>query len=115
MEEILKTIAELPTETIETFIKISYIGVAMFVGTYLFVSLTDAIYETALEKGWRRHKLKFLSNEDIELINEYLTAGIYNDYQIGKIVINAYQKEKDLKKFKKQRWQKVKDFFKFKK
>ena len=114
MEEILKTIAELPPETIETFMAISNFGFLIYMIMFMLMSLAEAIYETTLEKRWRRKALKFLSNEDIELISNYLDT-IYSENAIGKIVVNAYKKEEDLKKFRKQRWQKVKDFFKFKK
>lgn len=88
--------------------------VPVMVLSFVLASLAECLMESAMESRWRRKSLKFLSNEDIELISNYLDT-IYSENTIGKIVVNAYKREEDLKKFRKQRWQKVKDFFKFKK
>ena len=107
MKEILETIAALPPETIEIFIAISNLGFLIYMIMFILMSLAEAIYETALEKRWRRNKLKFLSNEDIELINYYLD-GYYSTTPIGEVITKAYKKDTELKAFRKQ---KRKEFF----
>lgn len=81
---------------------------------FLAVSLAECLAESAAEKQWRRKALKFLSNEDIELIRYYFDT-YYSESNIGKVIVNAYKKEEDLKKFRKQRWERFKNFFRFKK
>lgn len=88
--------------------------VPVMVLAFVLASLAETLMEAAAEKRWRRKALKFLSDEDIQLINYYLD-GYYPTTPIGEVILNAYKRDMKLKAFRKQRWQKVKDFFKFKK
>ncbi len=114
MKEILETIAALPPETIEIFIAISNFGFLIYLIMFMLMSLAEAIYETALEKRWRRNSfIKYLDEDDIALINyhlsdTYLTSIHCQETIIGRIIVNAYQDKEDLKKFRKQ---KRKEFF----
>lgn len=74
---------------------------------FLLSSLAECLMESAMEKQWRRKSLKFLSNEDIQLIN-YKLDTYYAENDIGKIIVNAYKKDAELKAFRKQ---KRKEFF----
>lgn len=103
MKEILETIAALPPETIEIFIAISNFGFLIYMIMFMLMSLAEAIYETALEKRWRRNSfIKYLDNEDIELIDRYIQSH-FNDRCIGEVIINAYQKKTKLKALRKQK------------
>ena len=74
---------------------------------FVLSSLAECLMESAMEKQWRRKSLKFLSNEDIELINYYLD-GYYSTTPIGEVITKAYKKDTELKAFRKQ---KRKEFF----
>ena len=87
-------------------------GLSMFWWIGLLISIFELIYETALEKKWRRNNLKFLSNEDIELINYKLNT-YYAENDIGKIIVNAYKNQNDLKTFRKENKKKFFNKLKF--
>lgn len=97
---------------LETFAYGMGYGLAMFWVFGLLISLFDLVYETTLEKMWRRNKLKFLSVEDIELINYKLNT-YYAENDIGKIIVNAYKNQNDLKTFRKENRKKFWNKFKF--
>ena len=74
---------------------------------YLIFSLTECLLQTALDKKWRRKSfIKHLDNEDIELINYHLSNNC-QETAIGKIIVNAYNKDIELKKLRKEQWKKL--------
>lgn len=89
-------------------------GISYFFIMSILISIFDLIYETALEKRWRKNSfIKYLDEDDIRLINyylsdTYLTSIHCQETAIGRIILNAYQDKEDLKKFRKQR---RKEFF----
>lgn len=74
--------------------------------SYFLSMISIYLIESAMEKQWRRKELKFLSNEDIKILNNYLKedAPIFD---IGIIIKNAHIKEKELRKIKKEWWKKL--------
>lgn len=86
---------------------------------FFIVNLAEYLWELAMEKQWRRKSfIKYLDNEDIELINyhlsnTYLTSIHCQETAIGKIIVNAYNKDIELKKLKKQRRKEFFDKLKF--
>lgn len=81
---------------------------------FFMVSLAECLLEWAMEKQWRRKSfIKHLDNEDIELINyylsdTYLTSINCQETVIGRVILNAYEKDIKLKKIRKEQWNKLK-------
>ena len=86
---------------------------------FLMVSLAEYLFEWAMEKQWRRKSfIKHLDNKDIEIINyylsdTYLTSINCQETVIGRVILNAYNKDIELKKLRKQRRKKFFDKLKF--
>lgn len=72
-------------------------GGIIFLGTFLIFSLLSLIYETANEKWYRRNRLKFIETDDISTLIYYLKQN-YPAETIGKFIINAYEKDKEIKR-----------------
>lgn len=85
----------------------------VMISSFLFASLAECLMEWAMEKQWRRKSfIKYLNCEDIELINyhlsnTYLTSIHCQETAIGKIIVNAYNKDIELKKLRKEKWKKI--------
>ncbi len=81
---------------------------------YLIFTLAEYLLQTAFEKQWRRKSfIKYLDNEDIEMINyylsdTYLTSINCQETVIGRVILNAYNKDIELKKIRKEQWNKLK-------
>lgn len=73
---------------------------------FLLSSLAECLMEWAMEKQWRRKNLKFISNDDIEVLNDYLEKDL-SCFEIGGIVKTAYKKEEALRRIRKGWWKKL--------
>ena len=80
--------------------------VPIMVFSYLIISLVDCLMEWAMDNRWRRKNLKFLSNDDIIVLNDYLEKDL-SCFEIGEIVKTAYKKEETLKRIRKGWWKKL--------
>ena len=106
MVEILKSIGELPTDTIAVIQAIAMMGIWMHLIAMLAASLIYGFLDMIDYKKWRKENLKFLSDDDITLLNDYLEEDrCYSD--IGEIVSNAYRKDKELKRIRKGWWKRL--------
>ncbi len=79
---------------------------------FLMASLAECLSEWAMGKRWRRKSfIKYLDNEDIEIIdsllsNSYAKSINCQKEEIGNIIVNAYEKDIKLKKIRKEKWKK---------
>lgn len=77
----------------------------MFLGFFI-AGIAEALSEWAMDNRWRRKNLKFLSNDDIAVLNDYLEKDI-SCFEIGEIVKTAYKKEESLRRIRKGWWKKL--------
>lgn len=106
MIEILKSLEHLPVETIEVMQAIMAMGVFIYLLSWFVASIVMGLYELVCDTGRRRKYFKFLSDEDIVILNDYLEKDL-SCFEIGEIVKTAYKKEEALRRIRKGWWKKL--------
>lgn len=106
MIEILKSLEHLPIETLEVIQALSMMGVLGFLVAYFIASFVYGFENMICNKRWRINHFKFLTDDDIEILNDYLEEDRCC-YEIGEIISNAYKKDIELKRIRKGWWKKL--------
>ena len=116
-EELVELIKTITSDCItrETYFMILMKGAMIFCIMGILTGLFNLFMELAREKQWRRKSLEFISDEDIEIINEALEVRFTSENTervIGRVIVNANEKHKALKRIRKEKWKKLWENFK---